>query len=317
MMQSFVADARPGAVDVPELTRTVPRQLVHRAAVAEVFLTGWSALDEGRTRVLAQWPRAHSFYTPVDGRHDPLLVAETIRQAGVLVAHAVHDVPLGHRFLMWGLHFTVRPDHLAVGTRPADLELDVDFSEVRGPKGRLEGPYTVTIRLEDRVVATGGARFTCTSPAVYRRLRGARLEQSAQGGGAAATPPQPLPPASVGRQSAFDVVLAGSESTRRWQLRVDTAHPILFDHPDDHIPGMVLLEAARQAATALSPEGSVLVAMENGFDRYVEFGSPCWIEAEELPADDPAGRPGGVRVVGRQDGEQVFSSLLTLDRPTA
>lgn len=332
MIQSFTADARTmastatdnggTAVAAPQLTSTVPRQLVHRAAVAEVFLTGWSVLDEHRTRVLAQWPRAHSFYTPIEGRHDPMLVGETIRQAGVLVAHAVRDVPMGHRFLMWGLHFTVHPENMALGVRPADLELCVDFTEIRHARNRLEGPYTVTIRQDDRVVATGGARFTCTAPAVYRRLREARLTKSAGDGGVAGAVTDggvagaavtPLPPASVGRSSAFDVVLAPApgDAPGRWQLRVDTSHPILFDHPDDHVPGMVLLEAARQAAAAVAPgDGAPYpLSMENTFDRYVEFDTPCWIEA--TPVTD------GVRVVGHQDGEQVFSSLVRMDRPAA
>ncbi|MFF1449992.1 ScbA/BarX family gamma-butyrolactone biosynthesis protein [Streptomyces sp. NPDC058274] len=290
------------------MTATVPRQLVHRAAVAEVFLTGWSALDGERTRVLAQWPRAHSLYRPVEGRYDPMLAAETIRQAGVLVAHAVHGVPLGHRFLMWGLHFAVHPENLTVGSRPAELELDVAFTEIRGSGSRLGGRYTVTIRSAGRVVATGGAHFTCTSPAVYRRLREARLAQSTTAGVVAGADLPSVAPVSVGRDSARDVVLAPGGTPRRWQLRVDTSHPILFDHPDDHVPGMVLLEAARQAAATLSPPGAapLLVSMDNTFDRYVEFDTPCWIEAEV-----PDGQPDHVRIVGRQDGEQVFSCLLS------
>lgn len=328
MIQSSVTDGQPMGPAATEsggpaatdrrFTSTVPRQLVHRAAIAEVFLTGWSVLDDHHTRVLAQWPRAHTFYTPMNGRHDPLLVAETIRQAGVLVAHAVNGVPLDHRFLMWGLHFTVRPENLALGPRPAELELDVSFSEIRGSGSRLEGPYTVTIRQDDRVVATGGARFTCTSRAVYQRLREARLAKSTSGAGLAGASLTPVPPASVGRLSACDVVLAPESSPRRWQLRVDTSHPILFDHPDDHVPGMVLLEAARQAAAAVSAQDETLlpVSMDSSFDRYVEFDTPCWIEAN-LQTDDAAQRPNSVRVVGYQDGEQAFSCLLVWDRAVA
>ncbi|QMV06648.1 hypothetical protein GJU35_13800 [Streptomyces lincolnensis] len=94
-------------------------------------------------------------------------------------------------------------------------------------------------------------------------------------------------------------------------MRVDTSHPLLFDRPDDHVPGMVLLEAARQAAAAVTPgDGTPYpLSMENTFDRYVEFDTPCWIEA--TPVTD------GVRVVGHQDGEQVFSSLVRMDGPAA
>ncbi|MFD5806958.1 hypothetical protein ACWGOA_36955, partial [Streptomyces sp. NPDC055813] len=38
-------------------TSTVPSQLVHRAAVAEVMLTSWKRLTETRYTMRAQWPR--------------------------------------------------------------------------------------------------------------------------------------------------------------------------------------------------------------------------------------------------------------------
>ncbi|MFG2327721.1 AfsA-related hotdog domain-containing protein, partial [Streptomyces sp. NPDC048568] len=62
-------------------TSTVPSELVHRAAVAEVMLTDWQRLTETRYTMRAQWPRGHSFFTPLNGNHDPLIAAETIRQA--------------------------------------------------------------------------------------------------------------------------------------------------------------------------------------------------------------------------------------------
>lgn len=286
-----------------QMTSTVPRQLVHRAAVAEVFLTGWAVLDDSRTRVHAQWPRAHSFYTPRQGHYDPLLVAETIRQAGVLVAHCVYDVSLEQRFLMRDLYYSARREHLAVGDRPADLELELAFTERRGAGGRFSARFTVTARRDGHVVATGGAAFSCVSPAAYHRLRGRRPSLSP-------TPrlADPCAPLSVGRTSESDVVLAQTNSPRRWELRVDTGHPILFDHPNDHVPGMVLMEAARQVSIAASGVGGcrLPLSMRTDFHRYAEFDSPCWLSAEPVEND-----PDGMRVVGRQDDQDVFTSLVT------
>ncbi|WP_078854397.1 ScbA/BarX family gamma-butyrolactone biosynthesis protein [Streptomyces sp. NRRL F-5135] len=296
----------PGA---GELTSTVPRQLVHRAAVAEVFLTDWSHVGDDRLRMRAQWPRAHSLYRPTLGHYDPMLAGETIRQAGVLAAHTRYEVPLGHRFLMRELRITVGPEHLAVGERPLDLDLDVTFTEVRGPGPRLAGGYHVTARHDGHAVATGGARFTCVSPAVYRRIRAARPTPPATRPAPAA---RPLPAASVGRASDADVVLAAGGTPGRWLLRVDTGHPVLFDHPDDHVPGMVLLEAARQAALAVSPGTAVLpVSMDSVFHRYVEFDSPCWITVD-LPDSRGGHPPDGIRVVALQNDERVYVCELTL-----
>ncbi|MFF8732844.1 AfsA-related hotdog domain-containing protein [Streptomyces sp. NPDC015171] len=43
-------------------------------------------------------------------------------------------------------------------------------------------------------------------------------------------------------------MLAATERAGRWQLRIEQDHPVLFGHPVDHAPGMLLLEALRQAA---------------------------------------------------------------------
>ncbi|WP_240958052.1 ScbA/BarX family gamma-butyrolactone biosynthesis protein [Streptomyces barkulensis] len=294
------------------LTTTVPREYVHRAALAEVFLTGWSPLDGDRCTVTAQWPRGHSFFAPVPvdgGRHyDSMLMAETIRQAGTLMSHACFGVPLGHPFLMWNLNFSVLPGSLEIGGSPADLRLDITCADVSHRGKRLAGMrYTATVRVDGEVVATGGARFTCTSPAVYRRLRAGRTQVSRP-----PAPGLPVTPGLVGRSSPFDVVLSPTGEPGRWSLRNDLSHPVLFDHPVDHVPGMVLLEAARQAVHALDGTGRplLLTSLDSTFEKYVEFDRPCWIEAEPVPS--APGIPGDtVRVTAHQDGEAVFTTTVT------
>nr|WP_248002016.1 AfsA-related hotdog domain-containing protein [Streptomyces sp. RPA4-2] len=92
---------------------------------------------------------------------------------------------------------------------------------------------------------------------------------------------------------------------------MDTAHPTFFDHPVDHIPGMVLLEAARQAAlVSTGMPDALLLGLKSNFARYAEFDAPCWIE----PRVEPHGTDGGVlvRVRGTQHAETVFTAELVL-----
>ncbi|WP_082527122.1 ScbA/BarX family gamma-butyrolactone biosynthesis protein [Kitasatospora sp. MBT63] len=300
-----IPGSRRPAAEGNRLTSTVPRELVHRAAVAEVFLTGWSRTADNRFALTGQWPRAHSYFTPVSRHYDPLLTAETVRQVGTLLAHAEFGVPLGAQFLMWGLHHSVRPGRAAVGAAPADLELDVICSDIRRRGSRLVGMrYEVTFYSGGQVIASGGAAFDCTSPEVYRRVRGERRT---------ATALRPLPaalaPAVVGRFLESDVVLSPTAEPLRWQLCADDQHPILFDHPVDHVPGMVLIEAARQAAQAIDPAEPFLpVRMKSEFHRYCELDRPCWIDAEPLAPNGSGER--AVRVTGLQDGALVFSCVL-------
>ncbi|WRZ95774.1 hypothetical protein OHB54_02505 [Streptomyces sp. NBC_01007] len=57
------------------------------------MLTDWARGDDHRFAVAAQWPRGHSFFTAVDGCHDPLIALETIRQTGLPLTHAEYGVP--------------------------------------------------------------------------------------------------------------------------------------------------------------------------------------------------------------------------------
>ncbi|MBQ1099197.1 hypothetical protein KBY55_24840 [Streptomyces sp. b94] len=296
---------RSAVLRYPSLTTTVPKEFVHRASVAEVMLTDWERREDHRFVVTAQWPRSHSFFTTANGCHDPLIAAETLRQAGSLLAHAEYGVPLGHHFLMWDLSLTVLPEHLSVGDAPAALDIDVVCSDIKTRRGSLAGfRYATVMRRAGHVVATGGASFTCVAPHVYQRLRAHRLS----GAGAQLPLTAPTAPQDVGRVSPTDVVLSPIGQRDRWQLRVDTRHPVLFEHPVDHIPGMMLLEAARQATVATLGEGVTPLSVIAEFSRYAELDAPCVIEARRLPRTE---HEEAVEVTGHQDGEQVVRSTVT------
>ncbi|MFG2772124.1 ScbA/BarX family gamma-butyrolactone biosynthesis protein [Streptomyces sp. NPDC048350] len=300
-----------GVLRHPTLTTTVPKEFVHRASVAEVMLTDWARTDDSHFTVAAQWPRGHSFFTTVEGCHDPLIAAETIRQAGSLLAHAEFGVPLGYNFLMWELGFAVHPERLRVESTPATLDIEVACSDIKRRGANLAGlRYEAVVRRDGHTVATGGASFTCTSPRVYERLRAERL------GRGRPQPPltAPTAPQTVGRVSPMDVVLSPTGEQGRWQLRVDTRHPVLFEHPVDHVPGMMLLEAARQATAATLGSPTLPLSVTSTFARYAELDASCMIEARRLPGSG-TDREESVLVTAHQEGEPVFRATVTAAAP--
>ncbi|GAA2607640.1 ScbA/BarX family gamma-butyrolactone biosynthesis protein [Streptomyces sp. NPDC006349] len=281
---------------------------MHRASLAEVLLTDWERVDDEHFTVTAQLPRQHSFFATVGGCHDPLLIAETIRQAGILLAHTEFAVPLGHQFLMQDLSIDASSEHLPVGAAPASLELDITCSDIKRRGTKLSGlHFEAVIHRDGEVAGTGAATFTCASPAVYRRVRSASIGDRVP---AALPLTSPSAPQDVGRLSPTDVVLSPVPMPDCWQLRVDTRHPVLFDHPVDHVPGMVLLEAARQAAVAFLGHPGIPVGLTGEFTRYAELDAPCLISVCALPeAADGRDR---VLVTGRQSDRLVFSSTVTV-----
>ncbi|MFF5984330.1 ScbA/BarX family gamma-butyrolactone biosynthesis protein [Streptomyces olindensis] len=307
-------------------THPVTKELAHRTTDTDVFPTRWSRISDTRFRFTAHWPAAHPFFGPVDDRHqDPMVVGETLRQASMVLAHAEFGAPADTHFVMWDLTVFADPSALLLSDADEPVEIDVVCSEIRRRgRGLASMRTTMEFRRAGRFVARGTGSTGCTSPLAYRRLRGRQL--------AAADTPVPLlpgiAPELVGRSRPEDIVLAPEDHLEDhpadrpagrpddrpgvWLLRVDTGHPVLFPRPNDHVPGMVLFEAARQAAAAASGRRPFLPrTMTADFARYAELHSPCRLETELLDKDPEEVT---VRVTGRQDGETVFTATLTSAR---
>jgi hypothetical protein len=289
--------------------RPVSRHSVHRAAITEVFLTDWQDAGNGLFVVGAQWPRSHGLYCPLDGAKDPMLLGEILRQAGILIAHEAFLVPAENRFIMGDFGFDVDPAYLSTDSTPTNVIVLVKCVDV---KWRPDDPSELagmrcefTVCKDGLILGSGFGSYHCVSPKRYARLRRYRT--------AVTPPPAPRPIAGdlVGRDRAADVVLAPAPEPDTWLLRVDPDHPIFFEHPTDHVPGMALLEAMRQAARCLLfPARLLPIGLASGFTRFVEFDSPCLVRA----VLQSAGLDGEtiIRVDLEQEGRACASGLVTV-----
>lgn len=279
---------------------TVPRKLVHREAVAEVLLTRWTRRRTGDFRICAQLPRAHAFYQPEQGRADPLLVMETIRQAGLLVAHTGWGIPLDHKFVMRGVSFTVDSSALRLRDRPVDLQLLV---RTRDPRVRPGHASTLAVEAElhrdGRRVGHGSGSLGALPPQVYARLRPPKVPSQLAG-----ERPRPLAPAKVGRRDARDVLLTSGDRPNRWGLLVDATHPGLFDHAVDHVPGMALFAAMRQAVRAVAGPG-YLVSCQARTSHFVELDRPAEVSLLRTAGGD-------YWTAVEQDGQRAASAVWRL-----
>lgn len=303
------APTRP-ASETTELSyeSTVSRHFVHRSAVAEVLLTDWRPTGGDTFVCAAQWPRGHTLRSVNDGDFDPLLVAETIRQCGILLAHVGYAVPLGDAFLMQRLRFACSPELMRpVGGRPLDLVVEVKVSEIQRRGRRISGMRIDTLlRTSDAQIAEGSGWLRCVNPAVYRRLRRVAVPQSPE----LQPVVPPMAPALVGRNGVGDVVIGTGDGERGYRLRVPMDHPLFFDHAVDHVPGMLAIEALRQAAVAvISLPGAGLVAVDAQFDGFLEFDRACTVVPRVLA--DQHGR-WDVLVDIEQDQRSVVRGSVSL-----
>ncbi|MEU1332970.1 ScbA/BarX family gamma-butyrolactone biosynthesis protein [Streptomyces sp. NPDC005865] len=292
----------------PALSSTVARQYVHRAAHAEVFLTGHQKTGENTYVLTGQWPRAHAFFSTPDGRsHDHLQACETVRQSGIYLAHTEHQVPLDHHFVMQDMTVTTHPQHLGIEAAPTDLSLNAILT--RSTRGANFAIYLTITNAHQHIVATGRGHFTCVSPAVYRRIRATPMATLS----ALRHTPTNQSPIAFGRTHTHDLVLAPTSRPHTWLLNPDPMHPILFDHDTDHIPGMVLIEAARQATRPHLPPDATTTHTRTQFHRYVELTDPCYITITPQPTTAPQTRT--YTITGYQNDEPTFTTHHTATTP--
>jgi 2-oxo-3-(phosphooxy)propyl 3-oxoalkanoate synthase len=288
----------------PRFEATIPREFAHKRAVEEIFLTD-IIVDQARERVLAcaQLPRSHALYNEVDnGFHDLLLILEIGRQGMTIYGHVRLAVPEESAFVMSGLRVEVGDlEALRQGDGPAELVFDVPFGEERKDgRGRVRG-YTLrgSGAIDGRPAVELVGEALLIPETLYERVRSVRVGEGVE----IPPPPVPVEPARVGRRSPANVVVGDvtdDDGELRCALIADSSHPSFFDHSLDHVPGMLMLETARQAAVLYlgergwSPLQSVLDACEAHFTQYAALSPPasCCVR----PLEDPPGEkvsPGG------------------------
>ncbi|MEU5592866.1 ScbA/BarX family gamma-butyrolactone biosynthesis protein [Streptomyces sp. NPDC020298] len=286
-----------------QFTRTLTRELVHRAAVAEVFLTDAERHGEDEILLAAQLPRRHAFYHDTSGphtHHDPLLLLEACRQGIFVVAHRHFDVPLGHKFLLRSVEFEVpNPEDLICGDRPTEAVITARVEHRFRHRAAVTGlrlRFTLTIGARKALLAR--IDYSWMPPRAWTRLRAGQR-------GGLCLPEVPVAlsgprvdPALVGRRDPANTVISpphtAADGTRTARLIAETTHPTLYDHWVDHVPGMLELEAFRQLAlTAAVDAGTVRtpaalpVALAARFCCFAEMDLP--LQCRTAPVRPDAG----------------------------
>ncbi|WP_240194188.1 ScbA/BarX family gamma-butyrolactone biosynthesis protein [Gordonia sp. PDNC005] len=287
----------------PELgshSSTIDRRTVHRRAISEVLVSSIAPLHgcaDGRFVVSAQLPRAHAYFPPVAGRHDPMLLAEVLRQAVIAISHEFLGVPFGHHFTMQALSISVTTSPFPSFTEPADLVVEVGISNAQTlDDGLCAIDVDLTFMHGTSTIAYGSGQARIFAPAAYARLRQPILAIEASH----------MP---IENQAGSDrpgiCVLDGCGAAGTWRLRVDPGHPTFFDHPSDHVPGMLILEGFRQAALQQTQNGhNLLATMSARLHRFGELDRETTISIVNDTAP-------GVHLQCRQDDHLLAEATVT------
>lgn len=265
LLSSEASDAsgRLVASDALRDSPSAGRRLVHRQSPDEVFITSPVRIPGVGHAFALRPPLQHPLFRPeAGGALNPLLFVEALRQGGILLGHESRGIPLDHKFVFQAITAAFPPsDEGLLSTTGAPIMLTMQLGEAEGRAGRGSLRLTVEGWCGDRRFAEASATFRSVSHGAYMRLRAGRSTTTVEAK-APATPPEPLP-----RQPAYGV----SEE----YLRVDHAHPTFFDHDVDHLPGLLLIQGALNAAGVASADcWDDLRAFRLTFLRYAELHEP-------------------------------------------
>jgi hypothetical protein len=313
-------------------TDTVDLALVHRRQRNEVFLTDARAADEHSFHAAALLPREHPHYTSLiaaDKRpEDLLLLLECCRQAETYAAHVFYGVRSNHAFLLKECSVERFMDvaHDIPEKTDGQLLMTATTTPVRmhrdGP-GAID--YDFKLLLAGKIVGQVRLKVAYLSPEVYATVR-SRGRIGAPQTSDTLSPEETgrlLDPARAGRTRITDVVLRDVRQEAAAvvaRLRVPLENPSFFDHAHDHVPGMVLIEAARQLVTVAASDrrGSAggwidITAITSAFIAYAELNEEVSVTATLMAAStDDAALENSVcyRVVFRQRDQEIASMTV-------
>jgi len=267
------------------------RSLVHKNTVENVLLTGIRAGNTDRFICTGRLPNDHQFFND-SGRtphKDILFYTELGRQASLAISHAFLNVGTEDVFIFDGSDATLTDAAWAVCPAADRVVIDVAIKSVakrkNGAVSRVVAQYTMSIA--DEPVFRGTGAWTMQPAALFQRLRKA----SSMGSSRASLD-------TARQQPACNVVIAApahgaDRTTFTSSLIVDYTHPYFFDHPCDHIPGMLLLEGCAQLAlaafaeaTSIRPGRSAVSAYKMNFLQFVECGRHTTLAAQVNAEDD-------------------------------
>jgi 2-oxo-3-(phosphooxy)propyl 3-oxoalkanoate synthase len=300
--------------------RTVPRGLVHKEAIEQVLLTDGRRLAEDRFAVAAHLPRSHMLFgDSVVGHHDATLLGEAFRQAVIYVTHRFLGVPAATHFVMGRTTLELEdPEAGRVLFWPQGLEMTI---EARGLNHWRDGSLRdyealLEARVDGHPLLVGSGVVATLPPRRYAAVRG-------KGRARSDTLPRParepgdLHP-GVGRRDRRNRLLGGFGITGEGfaaALVPDLDHPVFFDHPQDHLPGSMLVEALRQVAIASAaaargwdPERLLLTRFSVEFTRFAELDRGVECSAVVAPGGDTA----VLEAALEQDGEPVARARIAL-----
>lgn len=282
--------------------RTVDPHVVWTLAPEQTFITDWTFdAEREEFRIAARLPRAHLRYSDTANPYvDVCLLAQVVAQAGVIVVAELLDVPLDSTFLLRRYAASMEPlENNRLGRDATRYTMKTDRDTTFFKQRRKGRPPTASMitqcELEGRPCGTLEVQGIWVYEDMYelfRRVGGGGDEmRAAEPYDTSGLEPDPQTGRALPRNQAIARLEAGeAPGTYSTTVLVDREDPTYYERPLDHVPGLLLLDAAKQATTAavcrersVTPAEVAVHAAEFNFSRFAELSAPveCQIDLSE------------------------------------
>lgn len=281
---------------------TVRKELVHRAAVSEVFLTDANRIEEDKFYTGAHLPRTHSYYNDEPSRthHENIVLLEVCRQSSIIVSHNYYDAPLDAKFIFNEAKFHIENnDALLIKNTPSYVLTEVSVISKEERNGKLNGlTFEMSIYVDGKLAATKLMDITWLNKVIWNKMRGKALKLAENSSNSTFTKKDnPLDLTHViGRTNVENVVLHSvviKNGKYNSSIRINKSHPAMFDPPLDHVPGMLLIEAFRQMSFYvvnkkynLKCADIYMKICEINFTKFTEFNPTAYCLVDQISFDD-------------------------------
>jgi len=299
------------------------RTLAHKRFPENVLLTDIRACSDDHFVCTGRIPADHRFFND-SGRtphEDILFYTEVGRQASLAVTHAFLNVSLDDVFIFERSQAAITPAiwDPALARSADDVVIEIKVRETVRRKNTVTRVVAEHVMyVGDQHVFQGTGTWTMQSAALFKRLRRSTVETASRVEGPDLLRPYPSNVVISAPAPAQDnTALTAS-------LIVDGAHPYFFDHPCDHVPGMLLLEACAQlslgacAQAGLAPSPRMaLMAYDMDFTQVVECNVPTTLSAR-VSSNQASSSPGmapAIEIVVSQRGAVAGIARMRIGFP--
>ena len=266
---------------------TVPlidRKFVHKRLDENVFVGEPARSTGDEFSAQSFFPTRHPFYNDsVSGLGASGYLVEVGRQANLALSHRFFDVPLEAGFLVTSIDWRFPAQSPFVVRELSDFKVFIRVENAMRRKGAIG-------KLETRVHCVQGEHEFFTGRASFliasRNLtqRGAALLPTIHLSGRLKPSPSEVQ-VNDPRNVLVELPRESEYRPGRLAMHLDPSHPFFFEHENGHVPGMMLLEAGKQAAVHSATQAFPMVSglygdLDSGeirFGRFAELDRTVWM----------------------------------------